>query len=340
LIPTIANRILTPFDTPEWVRQTRGRSGAFEDADFSSMIQTGKGELCFCVDGGGSRSRGRLVDIEGTALAEANGGPCNPSTNLERAVASVVDLWSHCCSVIGRPDNQFKGVVFAVGAAGAYIEIGKDFLTACPPFGRSCWMSDGYAALIGADFGAPCSLLIIGTGVAGHRLYANGRSIQRGAWGWIGGDRGGGSWIGRKALRHCFAVLDGVVPEDALSRETLHAIGGIEGLRAGWMRDLGPDRLAALAPLVLEQAVAGDEAARRIRDRAVYHLAALIAVISGPDVPLFAAGGLVLPLRALLSKKAGLPILEPKADALTGCWLVATGRAPEERALRLSPDIR
>ena len=61
---------------------------------------------------------------------------------------------------------------------------------------------------------------------------------------------------------------------------------------------------------------------------------------NGPDVPLFAAGGLVTPLRALLSKKTGLPILEPKADALTGRWLVATGRAPEERVLLSSQDSR
>jgi len=304
------------------------------------MIEAGKGELYFCVDGGGSRSRGRFVDIEGTVFAEAKAGPCNPSTNMERAVASVVNLWSQCCFVIDRPNNRYEGVVFAIGAAGASKDVGKDFLAACPPFGRPCLMSDGYAALIGADFGAPCSLLIIGTGVAGHRLYANGRSIQRGAWGWIGGDRGGGSWIGRNALRHCFAALDGVIPKDALSRVTLRASGGIEGLRAGWMRDLGPDRLAALAPLVLELAAAGDDSARRIRDRAVEHLAALIGVIAGPDVPLFAAGGLASPLRVLLSEKTGLVVLEPKADALTGCWLVATGRAPEERALQLSPDMR
>ncbi|HEY4050420.1 MAG TPA: hypothetical protein VGM27_26455, partial [Acidobacteriaceae bacterium] len=50
LILTIANRILALLDTPEWVRQIRGPSGAFEDADFSSMIQAGKGELYFCVD--------------------------------------------------------------------------------------------------------------------------------------------------------------------------------------------------------------------------------------------------------------------------------------------------
>ena len=126
----------------------------------------------------------------------------------------------------------------------------------------------------------PAVLLIVGTGVAGHRLYTNGWSIQRDAWGWIAGDRGGGNWIGRKALRHCFAAIDGVVPQDALSREILRAIGGVEKLRVGWMRDLGPARLAALAPLVLEQADAGDQTARRIRDRAVEHLAALILVIA------------------------------------------------------------
>jgi N-acetylglucosamine kinase-like BadF-type ATPase len=43
------------------------------------MIQAGKGSLYFCVDGGGSRSRDRFVDTEGTVFAEAKGGPYNPS---------------------------------------------------------------------------------------------------------------------------------------------------------------------------------------------------------------------------------------------------------------------
>jgi glucosamine kinase len=297
------------------------------------MIQAKNSELYFCMDGGASRSQGRFLDIAGRTLAEAMEGPCHPSLDLDRAVASVVGLWNQCCSAIGRPNHQLEGISFAVGAAGTYIDSGKDFLAACPPFGRFCLMSDGYAALIGAGFGTPCSLLIVGTGVAGHRLYTNGWSIQRDAWGWIAGDRGGGNWIGRKALRHCFAAIDGVVPQDALSREILRAIGGVEKLRVGWMRDLGPARLAALAPLVLEQADAGDQTARRIRDRAVVHLAALISVIAIPDTPLFAAGGLAPPLRLPLSKKTDRSVLEPNGDALTGCWLVATGRAPKERAL-------
>jgi len=298
-----------------------------------------QGELYFCVDGGGTRSRGRLLDGRGGALAEAAAGPCNPSTDLQRAVASIVDLWNQCCAAIGRSNVEFARVVFAIGSAGTYIDGGKDFLAACPTFARSCMMSDGYAALIGAGSGAPCSLLIVGTGIAGHRLYANGWSIQRDAWGWIAGDRGSGSWIGQKALRHFFAALDGVVPHDGLSRAVLGGIGGIEKIREGWMRGLGPERLAALAPLVLEQADAGDQTARRIRDRAVELLAALIGVIASPDAPLYAAGGLVGPLRAPLSEKAGLPILEPNGDALTGCWLVATGKAPEERALLFGETV-
>ncbi|HEV7909691.1 MAG TPA: hypothetical protein VGP28_01060, partial [Methylocella sp.] len=58
----------------------------------------GNGELYFCVDGGGTRSRGSLLDAQGTALAAAAAGPCNPSTDLARAVASIVDLWSQGCS--------------------------------------------------------------------------------------------------------------------------------------------------------------------------------------------------------------------------------------------------
>jgi glucosamine kinase len=303
-------------------------------------VATRDDTLYFCVDGGGSRSRGRLLDVRGKALANASAGPCNPSTNFEGAVASLVALWTDCCVTAGRDANRFDGVTLTIGAAGTYIEAGrKVFLNACPPFTQFCAMSDGYAALIGAGLGAPCALIIAGTGVAGHRLYANGLSIQRDAWGWIAGDRGSGSWIGQKALRHCLAALDGVTSQDELSRAILAAIGGVERLRAGWIRDLGPNRLAAFAPLVLELASAGDATAQRIRARAVEHLGALITLIAPADNPLYAAGGLISPLRALLSEKTGIPIEEPRSDALMGCWLVATGKAPQERALLFGETV-
>ncbi len=296
-------------------------------------------DLCFCIDGGGSKSRARLVDETGRSLAEAMSGPCNPGTNLDLALRSVADLWRQCSAASGLAENRPGEVAFSIGAAGIYVDGGERFLAACPRFRRVTVVSDGYAALIGAGLGDPCSLIIIGTGVAGHRLYANGLSIQRDAWGWIAGDRGGGSWIGQRALRHALAALDGVVAEDGLSRGVMAEIAGVEGLRAGWMRDLGAFRLASLAPVVLRLSDAGDPTAQRLRNRAVEHLAALIRVIAGPGTPIYAAGGLVPALRAELSQASGFPILEPKGDALKGCWLVATGAGPPEKALLFGQTV-
>ena len=295
--------------------------------------------LYFCVDAGGSHSRARMMDADGRALTEAVSGPCNPATMFDQAVESIGDLWRQCAVALGRGVEESADVAFAIGAAGTYLHGRDRFLAACPSFARVSAMSDGYAALIGAGSGEPCSLLIVGTGVAGHRLYRNGLSIQRDAWGWIAGDRGSGSWMGQRALRHFFAVLDGVAPKDGLSQAVESAIGGAEAIRNGWMRDLGPSKLGSLSPVVFAQAEAGDLVATRIRERAVDHLAALIRVISDRSAPLYAAGGLATPLRARLSEKSGFTVAEPRSDALTGCWLVANGRAPEERALLFGESV-
>ena len=105
------------------------------------------------------------------------------------------------------------------------------------------------------------------------------------------------------------------------------------------MRDLGALRFGSLAPVVLEQAEAGDAMAVRIRVRAVEHLVALIGVIADSDGPLYASGGLVAPLKERIASKISFPILEPLSDALTGCWLVASGRAPVERALLFGETV-
>ena len=289
--------------------------------------------LFFCVDGGGTRSRGRLIDAAGHTLTTAHSGPCNPVTNRDRALDSVADLWRQCAAMVGRDVVEVADVILSIGAAGLYIpSMRAALLAGCPRFGAFVSMTDGYAALIGAGRGLPSAFIIAGTGVAGHRLYADGRSIQRDAWGWVAGDRGSGAWIGRAGLRHCFAARDGVVPGDALSQAVFAAIGGWAALEAGWLRDLTPDRLGALAPVVLGQAGAGDEAALTIRRRAVAHLAALAAVLDSAAVPLYAAGGIAEILRPLLTAAIGRPVLLPEADAVEGCWLVASGRAPAERA--------
>jgi glucosamine kinase len=288
-------------------------------------------DLIFCVEGGGTKSKACLVNGAGLRLAIADGGACNPSTGPDRAIATFAALWRQCCAVAGYDPEASGKVILAIGAAGLYVPSARTrFLGAIAGFARTVTASDGYAALIGAGDGQPCGLIIVGTGVAGHRLWPSGRSIQRDAWGWIGGDRGSGAWLGIRALRHTLAVVDGIVAADGLSNVLLARIGGRAGI-ADALSGITPDRLAALAPLVSAAADAGVASADAIRARAADHLAALAGRLDiGPDDTLYASGGLAASFAPRIAARIGHAVAAPQADALHGCFLLGSGRAPAE----------
>src|ERR1700742_4798749 len=107
--------------------------------------------LYFCVDAGATRSRGRLHDASGAAIARAEAGPANASYDRDGAVASLLDLWRQLNAALGRDPQDLSGVTFAIGGAGLYMPRPRDaFLARCPAFPAIHLMSDGYAALIGA----------------------------------------------------------------------------------------------------------------------------------------------------------------------------------------------
>lgn len=283
--------------------------------------------LAFCVDAGGTHCRARLFSSDGRVLAEGASGPCNPTTDLARAAASLNDAWAQCAAAAGQDPAS---VSCAIGGAGMVVtSIQQAFLAEIPRFGRITVANDGYAALIGATGGQPGALIIAGTGVVGQRLYADGLSLQRDGWGWIGGDRGSGAWIGRRALRHALAAMDGLVAADALSDAVLDALGARDRRANAWLSGLGPDRLGALVPLVFDTPCATAEATLR---RAAEHLAGLAGTLDcGPEIPLFVAGSVATRLRGRIADVLGREVGVPPADAITGCFLLATGAAPPER---------
>jgi glucosamine kinase len=295
-------------------------------------------DLIFCVEGGGTKSKACLVNGDGARLATADGGACNPSTGHDIAVATFAALWRQCCADAGYDPGASGNVVLSIGAAGLYVPSARRrFVAAITGFARTVIASDGYAALIGAGGGQPCGIIIVGTGVAGHRLWPNGRSIQRDAWGWIGGDRGSGAWLGIRALRHTLGVVDGIVPADGLSDGVLARIGGRTGI-ADTLSGITPDRLAALAPLVLAAADEGIASANAICERAIAHLAALADQLDiGPGDLLYASGGLAAAFAPRIAARIGHAVAACQADALCGCFLLGTGRAPAEQIMDQRP---
>ena len=292
------------------------------------------GMLYFCVDAGATRCRGRLYDETGTVLASAEGGAANFSYDRGQAMLSITDLWARLGAASGHDPDDIADIILSVGGAGLYVQKQRAaFVARCPRFRGIAVMSDGYAALIGAGGGKPSALVSVGTGVAGHRLFADGSSIQRDAWGWIAGDRGGGCWLGARALRHMVETLDGIVAPSGLSAAMMERVGGMPGLLEGALANLTAHRLAAFAPLVLEQAEAGCPVASQILLRAVDYLVQLVGVLEAEDVPLYLNGGLASAMKPMLLERIGRTIEDASGDALYGCLLVALGKAPAEQTV-------
>ncbi|WP_428928974.1 BadF/BadG/BcrA/BcrD ATPase family protein [Marinibacterium sp. SX1] len=283
------------------------------------------------VDGGGSTTRARLWAADGRLLGEGRAGPCNVSTDPAGAADNVARAWAACRGADGPADPE---VVAVIGAAGTQSPDARArFAAALPGFARCEIVTDGYAALIGAGGGQPAGLVIAGTGAVGHRLMEDGRSVQRDGFGWAGGDRGSGFWIGRRVMRHGVRALEGLVAETILSRLLFARIGGYDGLM-DLISGLRPADVAALAPLAIEAADAGCPEARAILAGAVAELAGLVALLDLPaSAPLYLMGGLAPALQADLAARIGRAIDRPRGDAVDGCRLIATGAAPPETPL-------
>ena len=93
--------------------------------------------LILCVDGGGSGSRARLADANGKAIAEAAGGPCNPTTDLAAAVAAVSQLWRDTAEQAGVDPAETDHHRLAIGGAGLVMpEARAAFAEALEKLGR------------------------------------------------------------------------------------------------------------------------------------------------------------------------------------------------------------
>ncbi len=282
--------------------------------------------MIFCVDGGGTNTRARLYSPDGAILAEAQAGPCNISTDPVTSAANIVSVWRSCAAISGCDADRPDLVRAVIGAAGTLPRTTREiFLKGLPPFAALDLVMDGHSAMIGAGGGLPCLLLIAGTGAVGHGLYSDGRSIRRDGWGWIGGDRGGGAWIGRKAIRHAVEVSDGLRPPTPLALAILREFeprGGIASALAG----IRPHEIAAYARLVFESARQGDVFADALVERAAEHFANLVSLLDiEPDLPVFMAGGMAVEIAPRLARRVGRDIRSPEGDALHGCYLIATG---------------
>lgn len=236
------------------------------------------------VDGGQSGTTAMVGDETGRVLGTGHGGPCNHAAAAEgrqKLVRAVLDSVAGACRQAGLDALAVHFAAACFGMSGGP-EDKQAILREILASDLLLVTGDAAIALAGATGGEPGIAVIAGTGSIAFGRNAAGHTARCGGWGYIFGDEGSALDIVRQALRAALRAEEGWGPATALGGVLCDATGCLDanGVMHLFYTDNWPrSRVAALAPLVDEAAMAGDPIARDILGNAAQQLAILASAV-------------------------------------------------------------
>ena len=291
--------------------------------------------VLFGVDGGGTRCRARLAEMDGTILAESIGGPANLRLGLDNSACVVGECAKQCLRQAKLTDEE-RSVVACLALAGASE---PEKLAAAKqvryPFRSAVVTTDARAACIGAHQGGDGGIVIAGTGSIGWASL-NGQEYRVGGWGFPLSDEGSGAWIGFAVLKRLLWAHDGLGDWTDMLRVVFERFDGNAHSIVRWMDDARPADYAELAPIVVAHAKRGDAVAVDVLSRAAAHIEAIAGRLDSLGVSrLCLMGGLADSIEPFLSGARRDTLVPPMGDALSGALHLA-----RIEALRIAGSTR
>lgn len=239
------------------------------------------------MDGGGTKTKCVLTDINLNPIYETTGGASNFLViGTETVSETILNLVNECASSQNISINDIESIVLGTTGGGrrndaALLEkkIFEDAKRKSIPIIKFRVDSDARIALEGAFSGKAGSILIAGTGSIMFGKDDKGEIHRVGGFGRYIGDEGSGYRIGRKGLNAIARFLDGRAKStkiaDLLDQE--FSISTSEQLITEVYRN--NFNIASAAPLVFEAAESGDKIAQRIledeADELLLHITAM-----------------------------------------------------------------
>ena len=310
------------------------------------------------VDAGGTKTLAALADDAGRILGVGIGGPGNwDGVGTERAGRSLNQAVGGALAAAGGalPSAVFAGIAGVVTEAGRQVARGL----LAPTLGQACGVAeidhDCRVALAGGLSGQPGIVLIAGTGTACFGRTADKREWRSSGWGSLFGDEGSSYWIVVQAIRAVLRADDGRSPRTGLRAALLPALGVTnadeilgEATRGRWDRT----SIAALAPLVIQTAKAGDCIARDLVAEAAGELADAVVAVSRAlefdqaPVDVAGVGGFLRSSEVWSGLKSRLEgalpqasLIEPQLTPVAGAALLAIARLRDTTAEALPQDV-
>lgn len=230
------------------------------------------------IDGGGTHTRLELRDRENRFLRRAEFGPFNINSIGEPAFrALLAQIFAECGDM---PDC--RGL--CIGAAGVSNPRTEEILaeelreTGFRGIWKLC--GDQEIALRGA-MDTPGVVVIAGTGSICFGKNEAGESARSGGYGHLIDDGGSGYALGRDVLSEAVRILDGrnkgCMLEAVFHELGIHTPG--ELVSFVYHEKTGKAGIARLAKIALDQAEAGDSAARKILENGAKELYTLVLAV-------------------------------------------------------------
>lgn len=273
------------------------------------------------VDGGGSRCRTRIRDINGKLLGEALGGPANVYQDFDKAFATIIKTSEE---VAAKTGVALKDIHAGLGLAGLITSVDSERLLKLHlPFASVVADNDAAAACLGAFNGQDGGIVIAGTGSIGFGLLESQRHMV-GGWGFALGDHGSGAWVGHHAARRAALVIDGLLQPTPLVEKVMAVAGNNRKDLTEWSEKARPKDFAQFAPAVFQCAATGDVLAMTIVIEGASAISNLgRALIARGARQLCLLGGLSHVYPPYLDADVRRALVAARADAVDGAILMA-----------------
>jgi Predicted N-acetylglucosamine kinase len=240
------------------------------------------------VDGDGTKTNAVILDEHAHLCGFGRGGPSNlDDLSLDVIQANISNAIHQACQMAGLASACFDSAFF--GMAGvvsprdrhAIQKIAEAMHLA--PAEQIGIDHDCRIALAGGLRGRPGIVLIAGTGSSCFGMNAERESWRAGGWAHLLADEGSGYWLGLHAMKIAVASFDGRAKPSVLMELVKRHLGLTEMneiMHRLYVVGLSRAEMAALAPLVLDAAAAGDEASINLVQRGTQELADCILAVA------------------------------------------------------------
>lgn len=308
------------------------------------------------VDGGGTKTRAAIINVQGQLVGVGVGGPSNyDDVGPEIAQGNIDNTVTAAWDQAGMPPQAFAaaflGMAGVVSPTDRQIihQIAMNLKLAAPD--KIGVDHDCRAALAGGLAGRPGIVLIAGTGSSCYGINAKGDSWRAGGWGELISDEGSSYRLGVQAMIMAVRAYDGRAETTVLLERVLECLGLghiNEIMHHLYSKGMTRAEIAQLAPMVIDAAQSGDNVAQQLIQQAVDELAECVLAVAqrlelGEACELVLVGGLMSATETFVA-----PLMEAVTRRLPACKIQYPELPPELGAcllglklleISLTPDV-